>query len=549
MGSVEFDTRTSLAEARVGETLKGKWCLDGLLGVGGMASVFSATHRNGKRVAIKMLHPEAALIPHVKARFLREGYVANRVGHPGAVSILDDDVDDRGIPFLVMEYLEGQNLDALAEQRVTGVTAGDALIIAHRMLDVLAAAHAKGIIHRDLKPANVFVERNGALRILDFGIARLGDAPSGGPADTGGLTLGTPGFMPPEQARGRSDEVGPETDLWALAALVFFLVTKRAVHEGGTAAEQVVAAATQPAPLLGDVNPNLPAALCRVVDHGLAYDRAQRYRTAAAMREAVAEAYAEIVGGPLSSLPPRQLSSLFPSSKVKIPTRLAFRDEPTLVAAEQDSSLPHIPAPPRTPDRLTPGLREPWIVSGQPRASRRPRGFVWPWTIGGLAALSLVAWFVARGAAPHSAQPAVTLVENATGAASVTTASLENPPGAAVNAAPDTRSASSAVSAPPASGAVSALNGAGGRAGDLGGSAPAITVGMPTELVGSARPSPRPPNFLAPRASGSAAAARAAAETSRKGTLPPERVEPAVRCDAPYFIDARGIKTVKPECL
>src|SRR6266487_1132044 len=97
------DPLVERARERVGLTLKDKWRLDTLLGVGGMAAVYSATHRNGKRVAIKMLHPELSLNNEVRTRFLREGYVANRVEHPGAVTVLDDEITDDGSVFLVME--------------------------------------------------------------------------------------------------------------------------------------------------------------------------------------------------------------------------------------------------------------------------------------------------------------------------------------------------------------------------------------------------------------------------------------------------------------
>src|SRR6186997_1319658 len=99
------------AESARGKLLRDKWRLDQVLGIGGMATVYSGTHRNGKRAAVKVLHPEAALAPTIKERFLREGYLANKVDHPGAVSILDDDVDADGTVFLVMELLDGETLD------------------------------------------------------------------------------------------------------------------------------------------------------------------------------------------------------------------------------------------------------------------------------------------------------------------------------------------------------------------------------------------------------------------------------------------------------
>lgn len=104
------------AQARVGRVLRDKWRLDALLGLGGMAAVYAATHRNGKRGAIKLLHTELSVDTDVRARFLREGYVANKVGHPGAVAVLDDDTADDGSVFLVMELLEGESVDARAQR-------------------------------------------------------------------------------------------------------------------------------------------------------------------------------------------------------------------------------------------------------------------------------------------------------------------------------------------------------------------------------------------------------------------------------------------------
>jgi len=107
-----FDPLMVRAQQRIGQVLREKWRLDALLGVGGMAAVYAATHRNQKRVAIKMLHPELSFNSAVRQRFLREGYVANTVQHSGAVSVDDDDVSEDGCAFLVMELLDGETLDA-----------------------------------------------------------------------------------------------------------------------------------------------------------------------------------------------------------------------------------------------------------------------------------------------------------------------------------------------------------------------------------------------------------------------------------------------------
>src|SRR5580700_12087689 len=111
------DELLALARARLGMVLRGKYRLDRVLGIGGMATVYAATHRNKKKVAIKMLHPELSIRENIRARFLREGYVANSVEHPGAVAVLDDDVAEDGSAFVVMELLDGAPVDELWEKR------------------------------------------------------------------------------------------------------------------------------------------------------------------------------------------------------------------------------------------------------------------------------------------------------------------------------------------------------------------------------------------------------------------------------------------------
>src|SRR5262245_18024207 len=140
------DALTRRAEARVGSVLQGKWRLDRLIGVGGMASVYAATHRNGKRGAVKVLHSELAIDGEARSRFLREGYVANRVDHAGAVSVLDDDTTEDGSVYLVMELLDGESLETRLRARPgRRMEDGEVLALADQVLDALAAAHDRGI--------------------------------------------------------------------------------------------------------------------------------------------------------------------------------------------------------------------------------------------------------------------------------------------------------------------------------------------------------------------------------------------------------------------
>jgi len=167
-----------LAQARtlVGQTLNEKWHLDALLGAGGMAAVYRATHRNGMQAAIKLLHSEYSMDTSLRRRFLREGYVANAVDHPGAVQVLDDGVTEDGALYLVMELLEGMTLHTRWEKMNRHFSPRETLSVAHSVLGILVAAHAKGIVHRDIKPDNIFLTRDKRIKLLDFGLARLTSA-------------------------------------------------------------------------------------------------------------------------------------------------------------------------------------------------------------------------------------------------------------------------------------------------------------------------------------------------------------------------------------
>jgi len=281
-----------LASRWLGRTINSKYVVQSVVGSGGMAVVYAVKHRNGKRFALKMLHRELSLNPFIRQRFVREGYVANRVEHEGAVAVIDDDITDDGSAFLVMELLHGVTLERLWDASGNRLTLECVLAIAEQLLDVLAAAHAQNIVHRDLKPANVFVTRHGVVKILDFGIARLREGD--GSKTESGTTLGTPLFMPPEQASGRSRDVDHRTDLWAVGATMFSLISGEYVHDGENAAQVLIAVATTPARSLGSVAPDAPPEVAAIIDKALAFHNEDRWDSAQAMRAAILEAQAKL---------------------------------------------------------------------------------------------------------------------------------------------------------------------------------------------------------------------------------------------------------------
>jgi serine/threonine-protein kinase len=273
------------AEARIGTVLDEKWTLERLVGLGGMAAVYAGRHRNGARGAIKILHADLARIQEVRDRFLREGYAANKVEHPCAVKVLDDEVikegPDAGTAYLVMELLEGESLEERLH-RQGKFSPDEVLAFADGVLDVLVAAHAGGIIHRDLKPENLLLVTDGRppeeagphgfskIKVLDFGLARIAH---GEVVTRAGMAIGTPSYMAPEQAEGRSEDIDGRSDVFAVGALMFRLLTGRRVHEATHVVELVTKMARIPAPPIASVTPDLPADVAAIVDRALKFKR------------------------------------------------------------------------------------------------------------------------------------------------------------------------------------------------------------------------------------------------------------------------------------
>lgn len=284
------DGERANAQLRLGTVLLGKYRIERVLGIGGMAVVYEATHRNRQKFAIKVLHRELSINPDIRSRFLREGYVANTVEHRGAVKVLDDDLAEDGSAFLVMELLAGESLEQIWAKHTRRLPAWIVLALCDQLLDVLAAAHSRSIVHRDIKPANLFLTREGVVKVLDFGIARLRESTATHATQTGTL-LGTPAFMAPEQAGGRPQDIDGRTDLWAVGATLFSLLTGATVHECDNAQQLIVQAATRPARSMAKVMPEASPRIVALVDRALAFDRTKRWPGADQMRDAVREAY------------------------------------------------------------------------------------------------------------------------------------------------------------------------------------------------------------------------------------------------------------------
>ncbi|HEX7480905.1 MAG TPA: protein kinase [Polyangiales bacterium] len=322
------DPLVTQCRIRVGKLIGGKWRLDALIGVGGMAAVYMATHRNGSMAAVKILHEEVALNNEVRERFLREAYIANKVNHPGTVKVLDDDKDENGAPYIVMELLQGESVDAMAQKAGGRLSITEALDVLDQTLAVLEAAHKQTIVHRDLKPENLFMVGSGVVKVLDFGIARLREEKNARHTQTG-MVMGTPSFMAPEQAMGRWNDVDARTDLWAMGATTFTLLTGLPVHEAASAGEMLVAAATRPARSLARVLNNAPFALVALVDKALAYDRENRFPDATTFRAELAKVRASLTSESISKTVVNPQARIVPATVVgdEAPSRAAQQDD------------------------------------------------------------------------------------------------------------------------------------------------------------------------------------------------------------------------------
>ena len=284
----------SEAHGRVGRWLRNKWHLDSLIAIGGMAAVYCSTHRNGARAAIKLLHSQYTRNDQARRRFLAEGYAANKVGHRNAVLVLDDDTTEDGEVYLVMELLEGESLEGRLE-RMGVMGPMEVLAIADQLLEVLASAHPKGILHRDIKPANIYLTRDGSVKLLDFGLARVRELSAEALDQSDGIVFGTVSYIAPEQARADNQNLDARSDMWSIAATMFRALSGETVHPStGPIIERLLAVSRKPARSLASLMPQLPRPVIELVDRALAFDPEDRWPSANVMRVVVQDVMAQL---------------------------------------------------------------------------------------------------------------------------------------------------------------------------------------------------------------------------------------------------------------
>jgi eukaryotic-like serine/threonine-protein kinase len=256
------------------------------LGHGGMGVVYAAEDsRLDRHVALKVLRPEVADSPDRRARFQREARAAAALNHPNVVHLYSVD-EHEGLLFITMELVRGKSLRDLLTPGVP-LALSRTLSIASQMAEGLASAHAAGILHRDLKPGNIMITDDDRVKVLDFGLAKLFTPASAFDPEaatmtrerTGsGLTLGTAGYMSPEQALGKP--LDPRTDIFALGVVLFEMATGRTPFEGDTPAAVFDQLLNRRPPSPRKLNPALPAFLGAVIDKALEKDPERRHQSA-----------------------------------------------------------------------------------------------------------------------------------------------------------------------------------------------------------------------------------------------------------------------------
>ncbi|MGH7438269.1 MAG: protein kinase domain-containing protein [Polyangiaceae bacterium] len=331
------------AAAKAERIIAGKYRVVRALGQGGMGAVLVAWHDLlDVPVAIKVLSADLARNAQTVSRFLREAQAVARLKSEHVARVMDLGTTEQGQPFIVMELLEGQDLEHRLEHGPLPVPLTIDYLL--QATEAVAQAHAIGIVHRDLKPANLFASTmpggREVLKVLDFGIAklvdgssRMGGAPGADRVLTGEhTTVGSPSYMAPEQVRGEA--VDGRTDIWALGAIVYELVTGRTAFAGASNGETFAAILHTSPPPLCSLRPEAPAELEAVVSRCLQREAAERYADLAEFARAIAPfgsgAYAGYTARVEQTL--RRASAMFDADQTTM-TRLKKLDAAGLEAA------------------------------------------------------------------------------------------------------------------------------------------------------------------------------------------------------------------------
>ncbi len=370
-----------MREPAQGQIIAGKYRIESLIGHGGMGSVWRARHESlDMPVAIKFMGAHTAGDVEARQRFEREARALASLRTPNIVQVSDHGVDGE-TPYIVMELLEGEDLSTRLLRKKRLALDETSRILA-QVARALRRAHEAGVTHRDLKPSNIFlaeVDGDEVVKVLDFGVAKLAAVGALGDQLTKvGTLLGSPGYMSPEQARGK--DVDFRSDLWALAVIVFRAVTGVKPFAGDSIAELVIKLCIDPRPVATRFAPDLPPAIDRFFERAFAAEQQDRFPSAIEM----ASAFAQTIGQPGLELSRSGPSPITPAMRMELSsasalplatpgnppsqalagpaqTALGFPLPAAMIAgpAPQGDSGGGAPLPPPTPPRAPSGNRPP----------------------------------------------------------------------------------------------------------------------------------------------------------------------------------------------
>jgi serine/threonine protein kinase len=273
----------------IGAVLADTYHIIRLIGEGGMGRVYEAQHTRlaNRRLAVKLLHDDMARQPDILTRFEREAEAASTIAHPNVVEVLDVHRLEDGRPYIVCEYLEGEEFGALLD-RVGTLPVETAVRIVRQICRALMAAHDRGIVHRDVKPENVFLvgdPRAPRVKVIDFGISKQDDGSS--KLTRTGMVMGTPAYMAPEQARG--EHVDFRADIYAVGGILYRAVTGQKPYDGDDGAQVLTLVLTEEPKRPRSVAPTVPEALEVVIQRAMARHPDDRHSSMAQLEAELAE--------------------------------------------------------------------------------------------------------------------------------------------------------------------------------------------------------------------------------------------------------------------
>ena len=425
---------------QVGETLAGKYKVERVLGSGAMGVVVAARHVDLQQlVAMKFMLPTALPNQAAADRFLREAQAAGRLRGEHIARVMDFGRLTGGAPYIVMEYLEGNDLENILNNHGP-FSVGEAALYLSQACSAMAEAHAQGIVHRDLKPQNLFLTKrpdgSPLLKVLDFGISKLQGDVSGVTATQSTTVMGSPAYMSPEQARS-AKHVDARSDIYSLGAILYQLLSGYLPFQADSVAGMLVSIVSEDPIPLSEAAPNVPVELAEIIMQCLSKDRDKRPQTARELGMLLA---------PFSS----QRTSLWDADTERVTGKNLDAPSPKAPAQAKGPVVITTMEPSSRPNESTPKAKD--ALEAPRKKSSPPLVYA---IIGG-ASLGLIVFFVAfLGRTSHDASP----IQNATADTASATASAATatppaqpatlPPASAAVVAPPETPASTAASSPP----------------------------------------------------------------------------------------------------